>query len=85
MLHTDRTVIDQSQSQKESNLGILTKIEHHFFNFEKTQVIILLKDTSNYLDKPEEYKKRNTPFVTRWFGTNPTCRHVSSTRLIFYE
>lgn len=70
MLHTDRTVIDQSQSQKESNLGILKKFEHHYVYFEKTQVNILLKDTSNYLDKPEECKKKNAPFVTRWFGTN---------------
>lgn len=76
MLHTDRTVIDQSQSQKESNLGILKKFEHHYVYFEKTQVNILLKDTSNYLDKPEECKKKMHPLLQD--GLVQTCRHISS-------
>lgn len=84
MLHTDRTVIDQSQSQKESNLGILKKIEHNYVYFEKTQVNILLKDTSNYLDKPEEFKKKKCTLCYKmvWY------KHADifpQTRIIFYE
>lgn len=78
-------MIDQSQSQKESNLGILTKIEHHFFNFEKTQVIILLKDTSNYLNKPEECKKAIHPLLQDGLVQTQHAYIFPQTGIIFYE